>query len=72
MLQGTNANNTTPGDTLQYSLAVASDSQITSSGAATVQGNLTIQSSYQLTSGIVGSGLLANDNTGISLTGANF
>lgn len=42
VLQGTNANNTTPGDTLQYSLAVASDLQITSSGAATVQGNLTI------------------------------
>lgn len=42
VLLGTNANNATPGETLKYNLTVASDLKIASSGAATVQGNLTI------------------------------
>ena len=72
VLDGTNPNNATPGETIHYGMAVNTDSQITSSGAATVQGNLTLQSSYQVNSGIAGTGLLANANTGITLTGANF
>ena len=72
VLDGTNANNATPADTIHYGLALTSDAQINSSGAATVAGSLTIESSYSLSNGIAGTGLLANDNTGIALTGASF
>ena len=72
VLDGANANGSTPANTIHYDLAMTSDSQISSSGAATVAGSLTIESSYNVSSGIAGTGLLANDNTGIALTGANF
>ena len=57
--------------TLPFGLSVTSNTPISSSAHIAVQGNLTLESSYTLNNGAVGTGLLANDNTGITLSGAN-
>ena len=59
--------------TIGYSLSVTSNSQISSSGTVSVAGNLSLISEQTNISGdgVTGVGLLANANTGITLTGAH-
>ncbi|HUX25249.1 MAG TPA: LEPR-XLL domain-containing protein, partial [Burkholderiales bacterium] len=64
---------TSAGSAIGYNLSVTSNSQISSSATATVQGNLSINSEQSGVTGlgVTGVGYWADTSTGITLTGAN-